>query len=150
MSSLPWEGIRTKRFVSNVSLCAGFDICVGYGFGGGGAFLSMDAAPAGSAEQPPSPSIQPAYSDKYAGQELGPRPQFFGSKTDCARCGAPVYHAEEIVAAGSKWHKPCFRCGDCRAGLDMTKYADNNGEVYCRSCHAKRFGLKVSYFSIYV
>jgi uncharacterized protein YbaR (Trm112 family) len=29
----------------------------------------------------------------------------------CPQCHQPVYHAEEALAAGKKWHKTCFRCG---------------------------------------
>lgn len=29
----------------------------------------------------------------------------------CPKCNQPVYHAEEVQAAGKKWHKTCFKCG---------------------------------------
>lgn len=29
----------------------------------------------------------------------------------CPKCRQPVYHAEEVLAAGKKWHKLCFKCG---------------------------------------
>ena len=29
----------------------------------------------------------------------------------CPKCNQPVYHAEEVLAAGKKWHKTCFKCG---------------------------------------
>lgn len=29
----------------------------------------------------------------------------------CPKCNQPVYHAEEVPAAGKKWHKTCFKCG---------------------------------------
>jgi predicted nucleic-acid-binding Zn-ribbon protein len=31
--------------------------------------------------------------------------------TRCPKCNQPVYHAEEVAAAGKKWHKTCFKCG---------------------------------------
>lgn len=60
----------------------------------------------------------------------------------CPRCNDRVYAAEEISGAGSKWHKKCFSCKDCRKKLDSTNCSDNNGEIYCKTCHGKNFGPK--------
>ena len=45
----------------------------------------------------------------------------------CPRCNDRVYAAEEVSGAGSKWHKKCFSCKDCRKKLDSTNCSDNNG-----------------------
>ena len=42
----------------------------------------------------------------------------FGGGAKCPKCGKTVYMAEEIVGAGSKWHKMCFKCTDCNKMLD--------------------------------
>ena len=105
-----------------------------------GSYQSVDSH---ESESPRHGPIAPSFlSQETMGAPLGPKPVCFGSKEKCARCGTNAYHAESLVAAGSKWHKNCFRCLDCKVGLDMSKYADNNGEVYCRACHARRFGPK--------
>ncbi|XP_073245866.1 cysteine and glycine-rich protein 1-like [Porites lutea] len=60
----------------------------------------------------------------------------------CPRCNDRVYAAEEVMGAGSKWHKKCFSCKDCKKKLDSTNCSDNNGEIYCKTCHGKNFGTK--------
>ena len=30
----------------------------------------------------------------------------------CPKCSKAVYSAEEVLAAGQKWHKMCFKCGN--------------------------------------
>jgi len=60
----------------------------------------------------------------------------------CPRCGKSVYSAEEVLAAGKKWHDVCFRCKICKKGLDSTTQRDREGEIYCASCYGKQFGPK--------
>ncbi|XP_071809650.1 cysteine and glycine-rich protein 1-like [Asterias amurensis] len=66
----------------------------------------------------------------------------FGGAPKCGACGKSVYFAEEVVAAGSKWHKACFKCSDCSKPLDSTTVKDHDGKLYCASCHGKQFGPK--------
>ncbi|KAH8250853.1 hypothetical protein KR038_003946 [Drosophila bunnanda] len=60
----------------------------------------------------------------------------------CPKCKKSVYAAEEKVAAGQKWHKMCFKCGMCNKLLDSTNAAEHEGEVFCKVCHARKFGPK--------
>jgi len=60
----------------------------------------------------------------------------------CPRCKKTVYAAEEAIGGGQHWHKMCFSCLVCKKGLDSTTLADKDGEIYCRSCHSKSFGIK--------
>ncbi|XP_064635281.1 muscle LIM protein 1-like [Lineus longissimus] len=60
----------------------------------------------------------------------------------CPKCGKSVYAAEERLAAGHKWHKMCLKCGLCDKMLDSTTVAEHEGLVYCKVCHAKKFGPK--------
>lgn len=41
----------------------------------------------------------------------------------CPKCSKPVYTAEERVAAGAKWHKFCFKCGELRSREPLIKNA---------------------------
>ncbi|XP_037967706.1 muscle LIM protein Mlp84B isoform X1 [Plutella xylostella] len=60
----------------------------------------------------------------------------------CPKCGKSVYAAEERVAGGLKWHKMCFKCGLCSKLLDSTNCTEHEGELFCKMCHARKFGPK--------
>ena len=44
----------------------------------------------------------------------------------CAGCGGAVFHAEERLVLGRKWHKTCFKCFQCGKPLttDFVEMAD--------------------------
>ncbi|XP_020900345.2 cysteine and glycine-rich protein 1 [Exaiptasia diaphana] len=46
--------------------------------------------------------------------------------------------------AGKVWHRRCFSCADtkCRKKLESTTCCDAEGEIWCKTCYAKRFGPK--------
>ena len=83
----------------------------------------------------------------------------------CLRCGHSVYEAEKLIAAGrvsktaqfpnqtmtsmtiatifQSWHKRCFTCSVCNRHLDSTTVNDGtDGDIYCRTCYASKFGMK--------
>nr|AIW62401.1 cysteine and glycine rich protein [Scytodes thoracica] len=60
----------------------------------------------------------------------------------CPKCGKSVYAAEEMLAAGAKWHKTCFKCGLCNKRIDSTNSAEHGGELYCKQCYGRKFGPK--------
>lgn len=60
----------------------------------------------------------------------------------CPKCGKSVYAAEEMLAAGGKWHKSCFKCGLCNKKLDSTNSTDHEGEIYCKQCYGRKYGPK--------
>ena len=41
------------------------------------------------------------------------------------------------------WHKRCFTCSVCNRHLDSTTVNDGpDGDIYCRTCYASKFGIK--------
>ncbi|XP_013786053.1 muscle LIM protein 1-like [Limulus polyphemus] len=60
----------------------------------------------------------------------------------CPKCSKSVYAAEEMLAAGQKWHKNCFKCGLCHKSLDSTNATEHGGELYCKQCYGRKFGPK--------
>jgi len=60
----------------------------------------------------------------------------------CARCSKDVYDAEEVTAAGLKWHQSCFKCKTCARALNSANLRDKDKEIYCEHCYGKQFGAK--------
>ncbi|CAH2008449.1 unnamed protein product [Acanthoscelides obtectus] len=60
----------------------------------------------------------------------------------CPKCGKSVYAAEERVAGGYKFHKSCFKCGMCGKMLDSTNVTEHEAELFCKNCHARKYGPK--------
>ena len=60
----------------------------------------------------------------------------------CPSCQKSVYAAEEILCAGAKFHKGCFKCGLCNKRLDSTNVANHNFEIYCKQCYGRKYGPK--------
>jgi cysteine/glycine-rich protein len=72
----------------------------------------------------------------------------FGGSDQCPTCNKVVYFAEQVIGPqGIKYHKLCFKCIDCNKLLDPSNCTDNEGKVYCKSCHGKNFGPKGYGFS---
>ena len=73
-----------------------------------------------------------------------------------------VFMAEQIMAAGSSWHKACFTCKFCNKRLDSHTLRERESDVYCHrkiiklislihpilipfcsiACYGKNFGPK--------
>ncbi|CAF0851331.1 unnamed protein product [Rotaria sordida] len=60
----------------------------------------------------------------------------------CPKCNQNVYAAEEVPAAGKKFHKMCFKCGLCKKMLESTTLAEHEGNLFCKQCYARKFGPK--------
>lgn len=57
----------------------------------------------------------------------------------CPSCDQTVYHAEQVLAIGKKWHKRCLRCWNCKKVLD-SNLSERDGKPYCGRCYDTRFG----------
>ncbi|XP_019951629.1 cysteine and glycine-rich protein 2-like isoform X2 [Paralichthys olivaceus] len=66
----------------------------------------------------------------------------YGGGDKCDRCKRTVYFAEEVRSEGGRFHKSCFVCCSCRKCLDSTTVASHDDEIYCKSCHGRKFGPK--------
>ena len=68
------------------------------------------------------------------------RKEVVTNPNSCGKCGKAVYMAEEVLAAGKKWHKMCFKCGNCKKMLDSSTMREHEGDLYCKACHTRKFG----------
>ncbi|KAF3420466.1 hypothetical protein E2986_14086 [Frieseomelitta varia] len=82
----------------------------------------------------------------HAPSYIDAKPQVGQKRTDgngCARCGYPVYAAEQMISKNRVWHKRCFSCAECHRSLDSTNLNDGpDGDIYCRGCYNRNFGPK--------
>lgn len=60
----------------------------------------------------------------------------------CQRCGKKVFAAEKIAASGGVFHTCCFTCYCCCKQLEICNVFEACGEIYCKSCYRKLFGLE--------
>jgi cysteine/glycine-rich protein len=83
----------------------------------------------------------------------------------CPRCGHAAFQAESVPASGKMWHKICFRCGKkvltdflidffemysglCKKMLELTTVAEHDGDIYCKQCYTRKFGIRGVGFGI--
>ncbi|XP_064634361.1 muscle LIM protein Mlp84B-like [Lineus longissimus] len=69
-------------------------------------------------------------------------PQQFGGGPLCEVCEKPVFFNEERKLKGASYHTTCFKCTECLKTLDSTTVAEHQDELYCKTCHRKKFGPK--------
>lgn len=60
------------------------------------------------------------------------------------KCNKSVYAAEEVQAAGKKFHKFCFKCGLCKKLLEPLTMSEHEGDLFCKQCYARKYGFVVS------
>ncbi|PLW21427.1 hypothetical protein PCANC_03845 [Puccinia coronata f. sp. avenae] len=90
--------------------------------------------------KPPKPLL-PLAARANSSSPYNPRPA--GLSADgpqrCPSCSQTVYHAEQVLAIGKKWHKRCLRCTSCTKALDSS-LAERAGKPYCTKCYDQLFG----------
>uniref|UniRef100_A0A4Y0AMQ5 LIM zinc-binding domain-containing protein n=1 Tax=Anopheles funestus TaxID=62324 RepID=A0A4Y0AMQ5_ANOFN len=102
----------------------------GYGFGGGAGCLSMDTGAQFQGE---------GTNGHFEPKPMSKAPEGEG----CPRCGGFVYMAEQMLARGRAYHKGCFKCGECKKGLDSVNCCEGpDRNIYCKGCYASRFGSR--------
>lgn len=119
----------------------------GYGFAAGAAGLAAEfksTTPAASSDD--KPSMAPGSStapSTAATAAAAPKIKIdHNDPNSCPRCGKKVYFAEEIKAVGKKFHRLCFKCGNCNKMLEPGRCSTNENDLYCNSCYGRKFGPK--------
>ncbi|CAF3979658.1 unnamed protein product [Adineta steineri] len=74
-------------------------------------------------------------------QQTGAMPHYGGGAEKCARCSKNVYLAEKKAGAGRSYHSSCFSCETCNRKLDATTLSEHKGEIYCKTCYTRQFGV---------
>jgi len=96
------------------------------------------ATPTGSSPPGPAQPITPFATGGSPGGS--PRFRYGGQRVECPTCRKAVYHAEQVLAVGKKWHRGCLVCGACSKRLDSGNVSDKDGVPYCRPCYSKNHG----------
>lgn len=122
----------------------GGKFCGGCGKPTGGAAASPSPPPAAAAaasSPPPAVSSGSSFAPNRAIQRPGAvafgAP---GASQKCGACNTTVYEAEKVVGGGRTFHQSCFRCAECKTGLNSTNINDKDGKIWCNACYAKKFG----------
>lgn len=63
----------------------------------------------------------------------------------CVVCTQTVYPSERLSVEGKIFHKPCFKCAECKSTLRAGSYAAIEGVYYCKPHYAQKFKLKGNY-----
>lgn len=62
------------------------------------------------------------------------------SSPTCAFCNKAVFPAEEVTAAGQKFHKLCLKCLTCNTLLNTGNVNEHEKKIYCVGCYRRQFG----------
>jgi len=73
----------------------------------------------------------------------------YGGGAKCAVCEKSVYHNDPKVSdSGKTWHASCFRCRECKECITLAKWAQLDGENFCKPCYKKVFMLRGKYSDV--
>ncbi|KNZ64655.1 hypothetical protein VP01_1006g3 [Puccinia sorghi] len=102
--------------------------------------LSSAPQPKKTSLTPPTKPSKPAFSVTAAQAAFS-----LDGPQRCPACTQTVYHAEQVLAIGKKWHKRCLRCTSCARALD-SNLAERAGKPYCPKCYDQLFGAAANGF----
>jgi len=119
----------------------------GYGFAGGAAGLYAEVKASASATNGSLSSSVQKPAAVATSNERNPAlaPKYLPNPNDpnsCPRCGKKVYFAEEVKALNKKFHRLCFKCGNCNKMLEPGRCSTHENDLYCNSCYGRKFGPK--------
>jgi uncharacterized CHY-type Zn-finger protein len=61
------------------------------------------------------------------------------SKKICMSCKLPTLPNKGAVTSNDrKWHKECFKCGDCKKVITNFIFIEHEGQILCQYCTKKR------------
>ncbi|CAF1508292.1 unnamed protein product [Rotaria magnacalcarata] len=66
----------------------------------------------------------------------------------CAFCNKSVYPAEELTAAGQKFHKLCLKCVSCNTILSLGNFNEREKKLYCSGCYRRQHGPRTVGYGI--
>jgi len=73
----------------------------------------------------------------------------YGGGAKCAVCTKSVYAADPQVKADAKvFHATCFTCKECKSQITLAKWAQLEGENFCKPCFKKVFMLRGKYSDV--
>lgn len=70
----------------------------------------------------------------YVVAQINPS-KFGGSANSCVRCLKSIFFVEQVIGPGGFFHKACLSCKSCAKVLVSSAVLENQGEVYCKTCH---------------
>jgi len=66
----------------------------------------------------------------------------FGQAPKCPVCDKKVYFNERVHVLGEDYHRACFKCNNCKKGLELGQQRVHGETLYCGPCYSKLFGPK--------
>jgi len=66
-------------------------------------------------------------------------PKFAIVTPKCSRCTQSVYPMEQVEYDKKLYHQTCFKCLECKSTLNLSRIAQINNDLYCKTCFMRIF-----------